>query len=134
MNVHLSGSICCTAPALAPDQSLILQATPLADVACETNHSLGRTESWWEENKEKILSDCLQPSHKFQHVTSLRVPCTCELCAKQVMSERKSGPVETRLIGPAAMALCWKLALALFPGLRPTSDRNLAKILGARLT
>ena len=54
----------CDAPQ-SPDHSLISQATPFADEPCET------IIVHLEEQKDvgRVLSHCLQPSHKFQHVS-----------------------------------------------------------------
>ena len=52
-----------------PDRSLISQATPFADDACET------IVVHLEEQKGvgRVLSHCSQPSRKFQHVTHVLV-------------------------------------------------------------
>ena len=45
------------------------KATPFAGEACETNRSLVRTESCWK-TRVTVLLHCLQPSRKFQLVSS----------------------------------------------------------------
>ena len=80
-----------------------LQAKPFVDETSETNLSLGRMESCWEDDLEEILSHCSQPSRKFQHVTSQRTLWVCQAMdrmalignTKQAMSEGKSGSIET---------------------------------------
>ena len=71
--------LCRTALVLAFNR-LISQVTPFADESCETNCSLRRTESCWEEDSEEILLHCLQPS---QHVSSQRALCDvlCRICS-----------------------------------------------------
>ena len=44
------------------------KATPFAGEACETNHSLVRTESCWKTHGT-VLLHCSQPSRKFRHCT-----------------------------------------------------------------
>ena len=97
----------CPLHQIAAFHSLISQATPFADEACETNHSLGRTESCWKTPKRFFRTVCIHASHiMFEHVTML---CACHGRspsigpigdAKQAMGEGKSGPVETGLTGP----------------------------------
>ena len=87
-----------------PICSLIPQATPLTDEACETDRSLGRTASCWEEYK-RFFRTVRSRLASFS-VSSRRAPCACAPCvgvrramvligdAGQAMSEGKSGSVE----------------------------------------
>ena len=91
--------------------SLISQATPFPDEACETNCSLGRMESCWKEN----------PKEFFALFAVILQVSTCHLCAlgpcvgvhramvltsdAKATGEEKSGPVDTGLTRPAAMTL-----------------------------
>ena len=86
-----------------PDRSLISQATPFADEACET--IIIHLEEW--KGVGRVMSHCLQPSRKLQHMSPacLRALCGCSLSndanwrreTKQATGEGKSGPVETGL-------------------------------------
>ena len=99
----------------ASNHSLISQATPFADEACETNSSLGRTESCWKTRKRffcavrsashlvlcfNMSPRCVRAMGAFaEHWLYLVTP------SKPCMGEGKSGLVETGLTGAAATAL-----------------------------
>ena len=93
------------------DRSLISQTTPFVDEAGETNRSLGRMESCWNTRKIFFRTVCSHLVLCFNiSPRCVRAMGVCQALAlfcdaKQAMGEGKSGPVETGLTGPEAMAL-----------------------------
>ena len=102
----------CPLRQIAAFHSLISQAIPFADEACETNRSLGRTESCWKTRKRffrtvcshlvlcfNVLPRCVCAMGVREHWPYLATP------SKPWGRPGKSGPVETGLTGPVATAL-----------------------------
>jgi len=73
--------------------------TRITDESCETNCSLRRTESCWEEDSEEILLHCLQPS---QHVAS-----QCALCDVLCRNCMVGHPLKYALIGDTKQSQEW---------------------------
>ena len=82
-----------------------------ADEACETNHSLGRAESWWKTRKRFFhtvcshLVLCFNMSPRCVCAIGIRRVLVLFYNTKQAMGKGKSCSVETRLNGLVATAL-----------------------------
>ena len=88
---------------------LSAETTPFAGEACEINCLLVRTESCWKTHRTALFAAISQVSTWYLYAlgrcVGIRQAMTLIGNARQATSEEKSGPVETGLTGPAAMAL-----------------------------